>query len=80
MGACSMVRIKVKMSPFGEPYKRIVLEHLRYAGVIDISPFKSENRPIEFEFTVESKTFAEMVVARIRSFGDYAEILNDKEC
>ena len=72
-----MVRIKVKMSPFGEPYKRIILEHLRYAGIIDILPFKSES--IEFEFTVESKTFAEMVVARIRSFGDYAEILNDKE-
>jgi hypothetical protein len=70
------VRIKVKVCPYGEPYKRIVHEHLRYAGKIDISEFPPEpEKPIEFVLTIENRTWAEMVVARIKSFGDYAEIL-----
>jgi len=59
-------------------YKRIVHEHLRYANLINISQFPPEGDFIEFTIEIPNKKWAEMVVRRIKSFGDYAKIVEVK--
>jgi hypothetical protein len=77
-----MAKIKVKV-PHGhtdhgelEAYMRIVHQHLRYAGLVKIPEFYDAEKPIEFVIDVEIP-WAQSVVARIRSYGDSAEIVEE---
>lgn len=79
------VRVKVPSgrTEYGrlEAYMRIVHQHLRYADVIGISEFPpeekelpKENDPIEFTIEVD-EGWAKEVITRIRSFNDFAEVV-----
>lgn len=75
-----MVKIKVKV-PNGligeELYRRIVHQHMRYAGLIDISEFlPDEGKAIEFMIEVDS-SWSKEVIARIKSYGDSAEVVEE---
>lgn len=78
-----MVKMKIKVrkgytkEAECHAYKRIVHEHLRYAHVINISQFPPKGEFIEFTIEIPNRKWAEMVAGRIRSFGDYAEILEE---
>ena len=75
------IRLKVKLghscSYNLDKYMVIVHEHLRYAGLVRIDQLGFQ-RPdiVEFEIDVPRREHAKRVVERIRSFGDYAEIVS----
>lgn len=78
-----MVKVKVQVPNARldtmklDRYMRIVHQHLRYAGVVSISEFPpDEDKPIEFSIEVDAG-WAEETVKRIKSFGDYAEIMGE---
>jgi len=77
-----MVRIRVKVR-LGHScnynlnkYMEIVHEHLRYAGLVRIDQLGFQKPDVvEFEIDVPKREHAKRVVERIRSFGDYAEMV-----
>ena len=75
------MRVKVKARIDSNVYERIVHQHLRYAGVIDIdeSPPNENAEYIEFAIippkgVAYEMDWAKRVAERIKSFLDHAEI------
>ena len=73
-----MVRVKVKIR-MGYDILLRVLEHLRYAGVIEIEELPEDNSEyVEFVINPPKGVYledewAERISERIKSFGDHAE-------
>lgn len=72
------IRVKVKKGFTTEgllwAYRRTLHQHLRYAGVVDIEESETSTPFLEFSIEVPDN-FADQVVKRIMSFGDFAEII-----
>jgi len=81
-----MVKVKVKVR-LGyscgynlQKYMEIVHEHLRYAGLLRVDQLGFQKSDVvEFEIDVPRREHAKKVVERIKSFGDYAEIMEELE-
>lgn len=75
-----MIRVKVKVHNDSSAYIRIVHQHLRYAYCIDITETPTEGDYIEFiinppKGVAYDHVWAKRVAERIKSFGDYAEVI-----